>query len=94
MLLPYTFLEIILCFMIKIFSSIKFFFLFFFLISFFNSTIQNQTENPSSKEFQDVFQRISKGALGLAITLADDYNNKKLSSMLDVDITRPGSNHN
>ena len=31
----------------------------------------------------------------MAITLADDYNNKNLSSYVRwLDITRPGSNHN
>ena len=31
----------------------------------------------------------------MAITLADDYNNKALSSYVRwLDITRPGSNHN
>ena len=50
---------------------------------------------PPKKEFQDVFQQIRKQNWVMAITLADDYNNKNLSSYVRwLDITRPGSNHN
>jgi soluble lytic murein transglycosylase len=84
--------------MITNFSTIKFF---FFLFFFFSSdllalnypTPQAKPEVPK-REFADVFQQIKKQNWVMAIALADDYNNKSLSSYIRwLDITRPGSKH-
>ena len=84
--------------MIRNFLRIKFF---FFLV-FFNSQTIFALNFPTPKarpeikinSFQDVFDQIKKQNWTMALVLADDYNNKYLSSYIKwLDITRPGSNH-
>ena len=75
---------------------------FFFLLSIFPLEI-NALNVPDVKPrpyikltpFSDVFQQIKKQNWVMAIKLADDHNNKALSSYIRwLDITRPGSKHN
>ncbi len=85
--------------MITNLSIIKFFFL-IVLFNFSKVTAITPPEvlvRPEIKlqKYQDVFDNIKKQNWVMAITLADDYNNKALSSYVRwLDITRPGSNHN
>ena len=83
--------------MIKIFSSIKFFFSIFFF-SFHSLALDYPKPEPKplppKKEFHDVFQQIRKQNWVMAIKLADDYNKNLSSYVRWLDITRPGSNHN
>ena len=83
--------------MITNFSTIKFFFSIFFfssdLLALNYPTPQAKPEIPK-REFADVFQQIKKQNWVMALALADDYNNKSLSSYIRwLDITRPGSKH-
>ncbi|MBS91622.1 MAG: hypothetical protein CMM95_01020 [Rickettsiales bacterium] len=84
--------------MIANFSSIKFFFFLFFLIPLNLKSLDypKPRAKPEIKlsEFQDVFEQIKRQNWVMAIAIADDYNNKSLSSYIRwLDITRPGSNH-
>ena len=85
--------------MITNFSLIKFFFFLFIFFSFdtFALNYPKPQARPEikKKEFHDVFEQIRKQNWIMAITLADDYNNRNLSSYIRwLDITRPGSQHN
>ena len=75
--------------------------LFFFLTFIFFET-SHALDSPSPKArpeikvsvFEDVFDQIKRQNWTMALALADDYNNKNLSSYIRwLDITRPGSNH-
>ena len=75
---------------------------FFFLIVLFNFSKVTALTPPVAEarpeikieKYQDVFAQIKKQNWVMAITLADDSNNKALSSYVRwLDITRPGSNH-
>ena len=75
---------------------------FFFLIVLFNFSKVSALTPPVAEarpeikiqKYQDVFAQIKKQNWVMAITLADDSNNKTLSSYVRwLDITRPGSNH-
>ena len=84
--------------MIANLSSIKFFFFLFFLIPLNLKSLDypKPKAKPEIKlsEFADVFEQIKKQNWVMAITIADDYNIKALSSYIRwLDITRPGSNH-
>ena len=85
--------------MITNLSIIKFFF-FIVLLNFSKATALTAPEvvaRPEVKlqKYQNVFDQIKKQNWVMAIALADDYNNKSLSSYVKwLDITRPGSNHN
>ena len=85
--------------MITNLSIIKFFF-FIVLFNFSNVIALTAPEIQARPEiklqkYQDVFDQIKKQNWIMAITLADDYKNKALSSYVRwLDITRPGSNHN
>ncbi len=84
--------------MIANLSSIKFFFFLLCLIP--SNLVSLDYPEPKAKpeikllEFDDVFKQIKKQNWVMAIAVADDYNNKSLSSYIRwLDITRPGSNH-
>ena len=96
--MPYKHLEILLWFMITNLSIIKFFFLitFFWFITAEAISPPEAVPKPEIKypKFKDVFDQIKKQNWVMAKTLADDYDNKPLSSYVKwLDITRPGSNH-
>ena len=97
-MLLYIHLEIILCFYDNKFlnDQVFFFYIFFFssdLLALNYPTPQAKPEIPK-REFADVFEQIKKQNWVMAIALADDYNNKSLSSYIRwLDITRPGSKH-
>ena len=85
--------------MITKISSIKFFFFLFFLVPYSSKSLDYP--RPIAKPeviipyYKDVFDQIKKQNWVMAIAVADDYNNKALSSYVRwLDITRPGSNHN
>ena len=98
-MLPYEHLEILLWFYDNkfIYNQV------FFLIVLFNFSKVIALSPPEVlarpeiklQKYQDVFDQIKKQNWVMAITLADDHNNKSLSSYVRwLDITRPGSNHN
>lgn len=86
-------------FMVLNSNSIKFFFfLFCFLLS--HETFSLDVPEPISRpqiaqpKYSDVFDQIKKQNWVMAVNLANDYNNKSLSSYVKwLDITRPGSKH-
>ena len=83
--------------MISEFKRIKVFFL-ILLISDFSFALDSPKPKarPEIKIaiYQDVFDQIKKQNWTMAITLAEDYQNKNLASYIRwLDITRPGSNH-
>ena len=85
--------------MITKISSIKFFFFLIFLVPYYSKSLDYP--RPIAKPeviipyYKDVFDQIKKQNWVMAIAVADDYNNKALSSYVRwLDITRPGSNHN
>ena len=84
--------------MITNLSIIKFFFFitFFCFVNVEAFSPPQALQRPEIKypKFKDVFDQIKKQNWVMAKTLANDYNNKPLSSYIEwLDITRPGSNH-
>ena len=83
--------------MIRNFQRIK---IFFFILLISNFTFALEPPKPKARPevkltlYQDVFDQIKKQKWTMAITLAEDYQNKNLASYIRwLDITRPGSNH-
>ncbi len=75
---------------------------FFFFLICASPQLSNALDSPKPKArpevrlaaFQDVFDQIKKQNWSMAIVLANDYDNRFLSSYVKwLDITRPGSNH-
>ncbi len=78
--------------------SIKFFFFLFWLLPNVPLGLNIPEPKPrpeiSEPKYSDVFNQIKKQNWVMAINLADDYDNKPLSSYIRwLDITRPGSKH-
>ena len=74
-----------------------FFFLFFFISDFAEALDVPKPKARPEKEiflYQDVFDQIKRQNWIMAIAIAEDHNNRSLSSYVNwLNFTRPGSNH-
>ena len=84
--------------MMRNYLRIKIFFFLFFVFSPFAEALEapKPKARPEKKitAYQDVFDQIKKQNWAMAVVLAEDHNNKFLTSYIKwLDFTRPGSNH-